>query len=208
MCVLFSLSGLLWSVGAIYWKNETLYLWITAQSCMTYTIGHWLFSYHYYKVATGARIIVENGPEAHASSFKQGWFNLLALILQVALIEGATFVQYIYQSEIEYQEVMICIINIVQTVIFVYALLLIRALLRSYPELKEGNKMMSLHMLIFNFFVLISMVHVFLIIFLYDSDNKIAEITCQIVIYTRAVSYFSVFTFLAYLMIWFSNPPK
>ena len=92
---------------------------------------------------------------------------------------------------------MICIINIVQTVIFVYALLLIRALLRSYPELKEGNKMMTLHMLIFNFFVLISMVHVFLIIFLYDSDNKIAEITCQIVIYTRAVSYFSVFTFLA-----------
>ena len=102
MCVLFSLSGLLWSVGAIYWKNETLYLWITAQSCMTYTIGHWLFSFHYYKVATGARIIVENGPEAHASSFKQGWFNLLASIIQVALIEGATFVQYIYQSEIEY----------------------------------------------------------------------------------------------------------
>jgi hypothetical protein len=103
---------------------------------------------------------------------------------------------------------MICIINIVQTVIFVYALLLIRALLKSYPELKEGNKMMTLHMLIFNFFVLISMVHVFIIIFLYDSDSKIAEITCQIVIYTRAVSYFSVFTFLAYLMIRFSNPPK
>jgi len=96
MCCLFSLSGLLWAVSAIYWRDEWVNLWITAQSCTTYTIGHWIFSYHYYNVATSARFIVENGPEAHAYISKKGNFSLFASALQVVLIEGSMFLQYFY----------------------------------------------------------------------------------------------------------------
>jgi len=90
----------------------------------------------------------------------------------------------------------------------VYALLLIRELLNNYPELKEGNKMMTLHLVIFNLFLIDSIVYVFSVIFLYDRDTRSAEIACQVITDVKSVSYFAVFMFLAYLMVRFSNPPK
>lgn len=90
----------------------------------------------------------------------------------------------------------------------VYALLLIRELLNNYPELKEGNKMMTLHLVIFNLFLIDSIVYVFSVIFLYNRDTRSAEIACQVITDLKSVSYFAVFMFLAYLMVRFSNPPK
>jgi hypothetical protein len=208
MCVLFSLSGLLWSVASIYWNDHIINLWMQAQSCTLYTVGHWIFCFHYYTVATSAKFIVENGPEAHLSNFKRGWFSFVAICVQVFLVESATFYEYFYDTETEWEIVMVLILNIIQTIMFVYALLQIRALLNTYPELKEGNKMMSLHLVIFNVFLLFSFAYVLIVIYLFNTNTRSANITCQIVADARAISYFSVFMFITYLMTRFSHPPK
>jgi len=96
MCVLFSLSGLFLSVGSIFWKKEYLLDLMSGQGCICYTIGHFLFSYHYYTVAISARFIVENGPEAHASKFKQGKFSIFACVVQAILIEVGLILQSLY----------------------------------------------------------------------------------------------------------------
>ena len=103
---------------------------------------------------------------------------------------------------------MVLILNIIQTVMFVYALLLIRALIKTYPELKEGNKMMTLHLVIFNVFMLASFVYVMIVIYLFNRPSRSAKITCIIVTDFRSASYVSVFMFIAYLMTRFANPPK
>jgi hypothetical protein len=91
MCALFSFSGLTWSIASLFWFDSTENLWIQTQSCLAYTIGHWLFCYHYYTVAKGAKVLIEDGPETHASYFKKGWFNIIAICVQVILIESVTF---------------------------------------------------------------------------------------------------------------------
>ena len=103
---------------------------------------------------------------------------------------------------------MVLILNIIQTVMFVYALLLIRALIKTYPELKEGNKMMTLHLVIFNVFMLASFVYVMIVIYLFNRPSRSAEITCIIVTDFRSASYVSVFMFIAYFLTRFANPPK
>ena len=67
---------------------------------------------------------------------------------------------------------------------------------------------MTLHLVIFNLFLIDSIVYVFSVIFLYNRDTRSAEIACQVITDVKSVSYFAVFMFLAYLMLRFSNPPK
>lgn len=135
-------------------------------------------------MATSARFLLENGPEAHASKFKQGKFSIFACVIQAAIIETGLILQCLYKTEIDYETILVVTFNTIQAAVLVYALLQIRALLGYYPELKEGNKMMALHLLIFNFFVLISIAYVFVYYYLYEKDSKEAYITCEVVLYT------------------------
>ena len=159
----------LWIVSETY-KHQKLLIYLIIVADIIYSIAHWMFSWQYFQSALDIESIISYSKPK--KRWLRNYFNiffifliivtyLISLLMELKRVREGTYVFG------ESSTFLFCFFGLVTTVLLCYAVIKIRGIIARFPYLKQSNKMMSAHLIMFTLNEVVTIVQILVPYILY-----------------------------------------